>query len=140
MGDPAPAGTMVNDLCLSWVATQSVGCHPIRGLSPNPWVATQSVGYHPRLWYVTATRLYMVFLSTVGATHGCVLTPLRGFDVNSMLTVGYVHAFGVHFTHGYVPAARGLRSRLCAHFTHGWGPATHGLKPTAGILPPLTRF
>ena len=61
-----------------------VGCHPIRGLSPNPWVVTQSVGchpqlcyatttwfnmvcsvsvgYHPRLWYVTATRFYVVYV------------------------------------------------------------------------------
>ena len=48
-----------------------------------------------------------------------VLPPLRGSDVNSMSTVGCVHAFGVRCT-------------------HGWGPvAPTGLK--SGVLPPLCR-
>ena len=40
-----------------------------------------------------------------------ILPPLRGSDVNSMSTVGCVHAFGVHFTHGWNPVApMGLKS------------------------------
>ena len=50
------------------------------------------------------------------------LPPLRGSDVNIVFTVGYEHAFGVHFTHGWVPASLrdscGLHPRLGAFSRH----------------------
>ena len=33
-------------------------------------------------------------------THGCVMSPRRGSDINNVLTVGYAH--DVRFTHGCI--------------------------------------
>lgn len=48
--------------------------------------------------------------STIG-----ILPPLRGSDINSMLPVGCVRAFGARFTHGWGPVApMGLKSGVLA--------------------------
>jgi hypothetical protein len=56
----------------------------------------------------------------VGCTHGVILPPLRGSNVNIVFSVGYVCV--AHFTHGWVPA-------IATRFM--W------VAPTVGILPQL---
>ena len=86
--------------------------------------------------------------NAVGCTHGSVLPPLRGSDVNIVFTVGYEHAFGVHFTHGWVPASLrdscGLHPRLGAFPRHAAVIAPSGRHflwhlPRAALLTVLNR-
>ena len=131
--------------------TFSVGCvHAFGVHSTHGWgtVIAMSVGYTHGWDTVIATRFMRMLhvfrglhprLRSVGYTHGCgpwvtptagILPPLRGSDIYFMSTVGCVHAFGVHSTHGWDTA-------IATRFM--W------VAPTAGIPPSLcdsiaTRF
>ena len=78
-------------------------------------------GFRSRLWRSRNPRLCYAAPTGLSWASPTIMSPLRGSDIKSLPSVGFVHAFGVHATHGCVMPPlrgfRGLRPQLCPRVT-----------------------